>query len=192
MIKAFIKELINVCLPMLCLLIAIGLPADIYAGTVEEYSVKAALVFNFARFTDWPLDTIADSPGTFNICLFGDDTILEAFAGVNGKRIKKQRIVVKRIRRIQEIDTCNLLFVSGSDRKILQKIFAAVEEKPVLTIGEMSGFTEAGGIINLVKTKNRIKFEVNLNAAQQAGLKISSRILKLATIVGRSHGEERK
>ena len=192
MIKDFIKKLINVCLPMLYLMIGIGLPADIYAGTVKEYSVKAALVFNFARFTDWPLDTLVDSPKIFSICVVGDGTILDAFAGVNGKYIKGCRIVVKRVRRMQKSDTCNLLFISGSDRSILPKIFAAVEGKPVLTIGEMSGFTEAGGIINLVKTENRIKFEVNLKAAQQAGLKISSRILKLATIVGRSHGEERK
>ncbi|MBL0717480.1 MAG: TonB-dependent receptor [Desulfosarcina sp.] len=76
--------------------------------------------------------------------------------------------------------------------KLRSPELAKVEGKAILTIGEISGFTEAGGIINLVKTRNRIKFEVNLNAAQQAGLKISSRILKLATIVGRSHGEERK
>ena len=177
---------------MLCLMVNIGLPADIHAGTVEEYSVKAALVFNFARFTDWPLDTLGDSQETFNICVVGDDAILEAFGGIAGKRVKGRRIVVKRVRRMQKSDTCNLLFISGSDRSIFPKIFAALEGKPVLTIGEMSGFTEAGGIINLLKTDNRIKFEVNLKAAQQAGLNISSRILKLATIVGKSHGEERK
>lgn len=192
MIKIFVKQLIHICLPMLCLMIGIGLPADIYAGTVEEYSVKAALVFNFVRFTDWPLDTFVDSPETFNICVVGDDAILEAFGDVAGKRVKGRSIVVKRVRRMQRSDTCNLLFISGSDRSILPKIFAAVEGKSVLTIGEMSGFTEAGGVINLVKTENRIKFEVNLKAAQQAGLKISSRILKLATIVSGSHGEEQK
>ena len=192
MIKDLIKKLIHIRLAMLCLIIAIGLPADICAGTVEEYSVKAALVFNFARFTDWPLDTLADFPETFNICVFGEDAILEAFAGVAGKRVKGRRIIVKRVRRMRTSGNCNLLFVSGSDRKNLPKIFAAIKGKPVLTIGEMAGFTEAGGIINLIKTGNRIKFEVNLKAAQKAGLKISSRILKLATIVSGSYGEEHK
>ena len=177
---------------MLGLLIGIGLPANIYAGTVEEYFVKAALVFNFARFTDWPLDTLVDSPETFNIGVIGDDTILKAFDGINGKSLKGRRIIVKRVRRMQKSDTCDLLFVSGSKRSILPKIFAAVKGKPVLTIGEMSDFTKAGGIINLVKTENRIKFEVNLKAAHQAGLKISSRILKLAIIMSDSQGEERK
>ena len=192
MIKIFIKGLMSVFLPMLCLLIGIGLPADIGAGTVEEYSVKAALVFNFARFTDWPLDTIADSPEPLNICVVGDYAILEAFASVEGKLVNGRRIVLKRVRRIRKSDSCDLLFVSGSDRGLLPKIFAAVERKHVLTIGEMAGFTEAGGIINLVKTGNRINFEVNLEAAQQAGLKISSRILKLAIIVGGSQREEHK
>ena len=190
MIKNLIKKFIHVCLAMLCLMISIALPADICAGTVEEYSVKAALAFNFARFTDWPLDTFTDSPETFTICVFGEDAILEAFAGVEGKRVKERRIVLKRVRSIRKSVDCELLFVSGSPRELLPKIFAAVEGKPVLTIGEMAGFTETGGIINLIKTGNRIKFEVNLKAAQKAGLKISSRILKLATIVGGSHGEE--
>jgi len=192
MIKDLIKKFIHVCLAMLCLMIGIALPADICAGTVEEYSVKAALAFNFARFTDWPSDNIADSPKTFNICILGDNAVLEAFAGVEGKRVKGRRIVLKRVRSMRKSVDCELLFVSGSPRELLPKIFAAVEGKPVLTIGEMAGFAEAGGIINLIKTRNRIKFEVNLKAAQKAGLKISSRILKLATIVGGSHGEEGK
>ena len=192
MIKDLIKKFIHVCLPMLCLMIGIALPADICAGTVEEYSVKAALAFNFARFTDWPSDNIVDSPKTFNICILGDNAVLEAFAGVEGKCVKGRRIVLKRVRSMRKSVDCELFFVSGSPRELLPKIFAAVEGKPVLTIGEMPGFTEAGGIINLVKTENRIRFEVNVKAAQKAGLKISSRILKLATIVGGSHGEERK
>ncbi len=191
-IKVFIEKLTRVCLPMLCLLIGIVLSADIRAGTVEEYSVKTALVFNFARFTDWPPDALADSPETLYLCVLGDDAIWDAFGGIEGKRVNGRRIVVKRVRRMRKSGGCDLLFVSGSDRHRLPKIFAAVGGKPVLTIGEMAGFTEAGGIINLVKTENRINFEVNLDAAQQAGLKISSRILKLATIVGGSHGEERK
>ena len=192
MIKDFIEKLIHLCLPMLYLLIGVGLPADICAGTVEEYSVKAALAFNFARFTDWPPETLVDSPKTLNICIFGDNAVLEAFADVEGKRVKGRRIVLKRVRSMRKSVDCELFFVSGSPRELLPKIFAAVEGKPVLTIGEMAGFTEAGGIINLVKTEKRIRFEVNLKAAQRAGLKISSRILKLATIVGGSHGEERK
>ncbi len=190
MIKDFIERLIHVCLPMLCLLIGIGLPADICAGMIEEYSVKAALAFNFARFTDWPSDNIVDSPKTFNICILGDNAVWEAFAGVEGKRVKGRRIVLKRVRSMRKSVDCELLFISGSPRELLPKIFAAVEGKPVLTIGEMAGFIEAGGIINLIKTEKRIRFEVNLKAAQRAGLKISSRILKLATIVGGSHGEK--
>jgi len=186
------EKLIRVCLLMLCLLISIGLPADICAGTVKEYSVKAALVLNFARFTDWPTDAFADSPETFIICVVGDNAVWEAFAGIEGKGVKGRRIVVKRVRRMRKFCVCDLLFVSGSDRHRLPKIFAAVEGKPVLTIGEMTGFTEAGGIVNLIRTENRITFEVNPDAAQQAGLKISSRILKLATIVSGSHGEEFK
>jgi hypothetical protein len=192
MIKDFIEKLIHVCLPMLCLLIGIGQPADICAGTVEEYSVKAALIFNFARFTEWPSYILVDSQETFNICIVGDDTILEAFGGVAGRQIKGCRIVVTSVNRMKISDSCNLLFVSGSDRSILPKIFAAVEGKPVLTIGEMTGFAEVGGIINLVRKGKRINFEVNLKAARQAGLKISSRILKLATIVGGLHKEKEK
>ena len=192
MIKDFMKKLIRVCLPMLCLLIGIGLPAAIRAGTVKEYSVKAALVFNFARFTEWPPHALTDSPETLYLCVVGNDVIWDAFRGIEGKRVNEHRIVVKRVRHMRKLGGCDLLFVGGSDRHRLPKIFAAVEGRPVLTIGEMAGFTEAGGIINLVKTGNRITFEVNLDAAKQSGLKISSRILKLATIVSGSHGEERK
>lgn len=175
---------------MLCLLTGMGLCIDVHAGTVGEYTLKSALILNFARFTDWPPEAFADSTDTLHICIVGDDAIVDAFAGIEGKRIGERRLAVRKVRSTRRLENCHLLFVSGSNRGRLPQIFAAVKGKPVLTIGEMADFAESGGIINFVKSGGKMRFKVNLDAARRAGLKISSRILKLATIVGGLQREE--
>lgn len=175
---------------MLCLLTGMGLCIDVHAGTVGEYTIKSALILNFARFTNWPSEAFADSTDTLHICIVGDDAVVDAFAGIKSKRVGKRHLAVKKVRSTRRLEDCHLLFVSGSNRGRLPQIFAAVKGEPVLTIGEMADFAKSGGIINLVKAGGKIRFKINLNAARRAGLKISSRILKMATIVGGLQREE--
>lgn len=182
--------LVRAGLLTLCLLTGMGLCIDVHAGTVEEYTIKSALILNFARFTDWPPEAFADLPDTLHICIVGDDAVVDAFAGIKGKHVGKRRLAVRKVRSTRRLQDCHLLFVSGSNRGRLPQIFAAIKGKPVLTIGEMADFAESGGIINLVKAGGKMRFKVNLKAARRAGLKISSRILKLATIVGGLQREE--
>jgi len=184
--------LVRVGLFTLCLLTSKGLCIDVHAGTVGEYIVKSALILNFARFTDWPPEAFADSPDILHICILGDDAVVDEFAGIKGKRVGERHLAVRKVSSTQRLQNCNLLFVCDSNRKRLPQFFEAVKGKSVLTIGEMAGFAESGGIINLVKVEGKIRFEVNLEAARRAGLKISSRILKLATIVGGLQWEERE
>jgi hypothetical protein len=190
--KDFFEILIRAGLLTLCLLTGMGLCIDVHAGTVGEYTIKSALILNFARFTDWPPEAFANSPDTLHICIVGDDAVVDAFAGIKGKRVGERHLAVRKVRSTRELQDCHLLFVSGSNRGRLPQIFAAVKGKPILTIGEMADFAKLGGIINLVKVERKIRFEVNLDAARRAGLKISSRILKLATLVGGSQREKRK
>jgi len=184
--------LIRVGVLTLCLMIGVGPFTDVRADTVGEYTVKAALVLNLARFTDWPADAFADSKDAIVLYIVGDDAAGDAFASIEGRSIGGRRLVIKRMRRTRQLKGCHLLFVGGSDRSRLPKLFAAVDGRPVLTIGEMKGFAGSGGIVNLIKKGSKIRLQVNLGNAQRAGLKISSRILKLATIVNGSQGEERK
>jgi hypothetical protein len=175
--------LVRAGLLTLCLLTGMGLCIDVHAGTVGEYTIKSALILNFARFTDWPPEAFADSPDTLHICIVGDDAVVDAFTGIEGKHVGKRRLAVRKVRSTRRLQDCHLLFVTGSNRGRLPQIFAAVKGKPVLTIGEMADFAESGGIINLVKAGGKMRFKVNLDAARRAGLKISSQVLKLALSV---------
>lgn len=170
----------------LCLLTGGGLTARVAAEVVDEYTVKAALVLNFARFSEWPLDAFATPTDDIEICVIGDEAVESAFSSIDGERIGERRLRLRRIYRLRRLEGCHVLFISGSDRGQLPRILASTEEQPVLTIGEMTGFAEAGGQVNFDKVEGKLRFEVNLEATRRARLRLSSRLLKLAVIVGDS------
>ena len=164
----------------------------------REYQIKAAFLYNFVKFTDWPGESAADSnePNTVDsnepitIGIIGEDPFGNAFEPVKNERIKGRKIVLKRFKgleqskqsneQIEGVRKCHLLFVCRSQKEQLGEIIDLVKDRPVLTVADMGGFLESGGIINFILEEKKVRFEINLAAARHAGLRISSKLLRLA------------
>jgi hypothetical protein len=160
-------------------MIAIAAPSARAQGS-SNYQIKAAFLFNFAKFVAWP-DTGNDP---MSICIAGDDP----FGGilddtVKGKTINGRAVEIKRNKAGKNLQGCHIVFISASERRRVRSIFDSLQGTSVLTVGEFPGFASEGGIINFTTQENRIHFEINTDAAERAHLKISSRLLSLATIV---------
>ncbi len=151
-----------------------------------EYQVKAAYLYNFGRFVEWPAKT-ASAGDLFSICVLGDDpfgvTLDKTIAGEN---INGKKAVVKRIARPQDAVHCHILFISSTEESRLKETLAALDGTSVLTVSDIPQFTRRGGMIQFVMEANRVRFEVNLTPAERDGLTLSSQLLKVAVNVRRS------
>jgi hypothetical protein len=148
-----------------------------------EFQVKAAYLYNFGKFVRWPA---ASNPGTaaFEICVLGKDpfaAVLETT--VAGESIDRKGITVKRVSNLQEPSQCNILFISSSEETRLKAILAATQHLSILTVSDIPRFAERGGVIGFVVQEDKIRFEVNLGAAEQSHLALSSELLKVASHV---------
>lgn len=142
--------------------------------------VKAAFLYNFAKFVEWPPGTFAPDRKEINFCIMEQEPMAEAVEALQGKVVQGRRIVVKRCRRVEEVINCQVFFASVAD-KSLAKIIGALKNYPVLTVtDENDDFTKIGGIINLTIVENKVRFCIAANNAERCGLKISSQLLKLA------------
>lgn len=153
-----------------------------------EYALKAAFLYNFAKFIDWPTETFSKDQTTFTICVMGEDPFGSALDPIRGKSLKGRKLVIKHVEKLEDAQNCQILFISRSEKENLAEILAKLSGSGVLTVGDMEHFAQHGGIINLITEKRKVRFEINLDAAEHTGLKISSKLLKLAKIVQ----EERK
>jgi hypothetical protein len=150
-----------------------------------EYQVKAAYLYNFAKFVEWPA-RVASSESSFNICVLGRDPFDSTFGtAIAGESIKGKNVVVKRIPRAQDGAGCHILFISSSEDARLKEILAMLDKTSVLTVSDMPQFTQRGGMIQFVTEANRVRFEVNLTSAERTGLTLSSQLLKVAIGVRR-------
>ena len=161
-----------------------GVPrAQENTGASREYQIKAAILFNFMKFVEWPTEAFADNPSTLILGILGEDPFGPALESIDGKTVQGRTLVVRRFASLQDLEPCQILFVSSSERDRLQAVFEAVDSWSVLTVGEMDRFAELGGIIGLDIRRNAISFDINSRAGQQAGLSISSELLNLARVV---------
>jgi hypothetical protein len=145
-----------------------------------EYQLKAAFIYHFAQFVSWPATNSADTGSPFVIGVLGENPfgpVLEQ--AVHGKTLNEHPLMVKDIRSLTEANHVQILFISSSEKKRFQEIFAALADKSVLTVGEADTFLESGGIINFVREGTKIHFQINEQAAKNAHLKISSKLLTL-------------
>ena len=151
-----------------------------------EYEVKAAFLFNFAKFVDWPLSALTSTDSVLIIGVLAPDDVVEVFEQVIGQKIvKNRRIVIRQYYWYRDIDFCHILFVGNNEYRRLHRIFNYIENKPILTVGDqIDGFAQSGGIINFVLKDNLVNFEINPDNAKRLDIQISSKLLRLATIVG--------
>lgn len=150
----------------------------------SEYEVKAAFLLNFARFVEWPADAFksADAPIVFGV--LGDDPFGPILDGtVQGKRVGRRPLVVRRLERAQDGDHCHLVFITASERPRVGELLREVGGRGILTVGETDRFVEQGGVIQITTEAKQSRLAVNTAAASRAGLKISARLLSIARLV---------
>jgi uncharacterized protein DUF4154 len=148
-----------------------------------EAQVKAAYIYNFGKFVRRSSDRGA-LPDSFQICILGKDPFGPVLdSTVAGETIDGKRITVHRLAGLQGVDQCGMLFIGASEEGRLAPILATALRRNVPTVSDIRNFADRGGLIGLVKQQDRIRFEVNLNAADQSHLVLSSELLKVATKV---------
>jgi len=159
-------------------------PATAADAPSREYPIKAAFIYNFVQFVQWPGEAFAAPEDPLVIAVYGQDPFNGALEqAVAGKRVEGHALVVRHFATLEDVGACHVLFISSADADQ----FPAVRQRlgahaPVLTIGEAERFPWDGGIIRFIMQNNKVHFEVNLDAANAAGLKISSKLLRLARI----------
>ena len=169
-------------------LIAVTVVAAILGGAVapspSEYQIKAAFLYNFAKFVEWPAKALLETRTSMTLCILGEDPFGADLEHIlDGKTVNGRSIVVKRFSAIRGLEVCHILFISSSERHHLPEILEALGQASMLTVGETERFARLGGIINFTIEDNKVRFEINVDAAERAGLKISSRLLKLGKVI---------
>ncbi len=160
-------------------------------NTAFEYEVKAAFLFRFAQFVEWPPETFKGTLEPFTYCTIGDDPFHGALERtMNGKTIGQRSLRVEHLNGVKKIAECQVLFFGGAEeKKQMEEMLASAGTLPILTVGEADQFAKSGGAIGFCTEDNKIRFEVNLEAAGKAGLKISAKLLALAkTVLGAPKG----
>jgi hypothetical protein len=149
-----------------------------------EYQLKAAFLFNFAKFIDWPPASFANPQSPFTICILGADPFGRAMDdALQGKMIGDRPVAVERVRDLAEARHCQMVFISSLEKRQLREILDGLRGTSALVVGETDGFAAAGGVIQFALEENRVRFLINTDAAGRAGLKVSSKLLSLARVV---------
>lgn len=146
-----------------------------------EYRIKAAFLYNFARFISWPDSTTGNNG--FSLCVLGSDPFGELLDSLSGKPVHKQELVIRRLQVLTPEDNCRLVYISSENTPDLDATLSLLKDQPVLTVSDMDDFTSRGGIIRFRLADKKVRFDINIDAANTAGLTISSKLLSLARIV---------
>jgi uncharacterized protein DUF4154 len=164
--------------------IAVGalLAAGAVGQTNDEYQVKAAFLFNFAKFVEWPPQTFKSPSDPMSICVLGPNPFGRSLdEAVAGKSIDGRRFVVRQVANAERAGGCQILFIASPQKSHLPELVTTLAG--VLTVGESEGFAAGGGVIGFKLQGGRVRLEVNVDAADQRKLRISSKLLSLAQIV---------
>lgn len=165
-------------------LVFVQLAWSAHAEIPKEYQVKAAFLFNFTQFVGWPTNAFSGTDAPFTIGVLGDNPFGDFLKEtVRGEKAGGHQIVVKHCQQANDAGDCQILFISASESKRLKSVLAALKGRKILTVGDTEGFAKNGGVIRLVTEQNKIRFQINLEAAKAAGLTVSSKLLRLAEIV---------
>jgi hypothetical protein len=170
---------------MLALALAFGggsEAARAQANAPSEYDVKAAFLYNFARFGEWPSGAFSDGV-TLRLCVIGGDPFGPSLAALVGKPVGPRKVEVLRLDPGDDARRCQIAFIGGSNLAATIQIARRLERLPVLTVAEVPDFARSGGAVEFFIVDNRVRFAINPDAAQRAGVTLSSQLLRLAQIV---------
>ncbi len=148
-----------------------------------EYELKAAFIYQIARFVEWPPRAGEPAGAPLRLCVFGGNPFGPALETIRGKQVNGRRMEVSLLDMSADTRECGLLFIAAPAEKHLERIAAISRGSGTLTMGDTEGFARRGAIVNFFAESGRVRFEINLEASRHTGLKISSQLLKLARIV---------
>jgi hypothetical protein len=165
-----------------CLLLVINRPAVSGSEPVaEEYHVKGAFLLNFAKFVAWPANAFKGPDDPIVICVLGQNPFGPALERAAQDAIAgKRSIQVRSIQTFQQLGSCQIVFASSAEKKRIRGIFDALQGGAVLSVGESEGFLSTGGMIAFKVEGEKVRIEINQQAAERAGLRISAKLLSLA------------
>ena len=169
---------------LFCAVLGTAVPQAAPQSSPSEYQVKAAFLYNFAKFVEWPGGTFASPSSRFKFCVFGEDPFGKALDdALLGKKVAEHPVELLRARKLSDLDGCQVVFIGSSESGHLPDAVERLRGRNVLLVGEGEEFAGAGGTIQFFLQDNRVRFAINPDAASRAGLKISSKLLALASVV---------
>jgi hypothetical protein len=149
-----------------------------------EYELKAAMLYNLTRFVEWPPSAYSDPQAPVVLCILGRDPFASTLTStVLNKTVNGRQVLILHPQSGKDVRNCHLLYISSSERKTTAEIFSILNGASVLTVGEMTQFAAQGGMVQFSLEDQQVRFDINLNAASQAGLKISAKLLAISRIV---------
>jgi uncharacterized protein DUF4154 len=183
--KNFLKLKCLIILSIIAFMVFSGSAGHCLEG--KEYQIKGAMMLNFIKFVQWPEkppdQSIDIGEATLTIGIIGKDNFGNTLDQIEGRRIGNKQISIRRIKAVNQLSGCQVLFISESESHRCYEILREVSGMPVLTIGEDEDFIRLGGIIRFYNEKNHIRFEINQSAAQTSDLKLSVKLLEVATAI---------
>lgn len=174
MLKAyFIKTIV------MAFVLTMSLITATQADTNREYQLKAAYLLNFARFIYWPSESFESEQSSFNICVYGTSSFDESLNLLLDKKVQGRSIQVDFIDQLKGLSICHILFVN---KESVAHFYESIALMPrgLLTVSDKEGFGESGGMIEFVRIKNKIKFEINVTESSKSGIKYKSQLLEVA------------
>jgi len=179
-----VKHSIMMLLTTVCSAASGVVPANADPSIPLEYQIKAAYLYKFTRFVEWPEEALPDTLSTITIGVLGEGDMYAALESiVKGKQVKGRRLGIKHFGKAEDLVFCHVLFIGRSEKIRLREILEILKGQSTLTVGEEERFARSGGMINFIIVENRVRLEINVRAAEEGDLKISSRLLTLARIV---------
>jgi len=162
-----------------------GVPVQATEPT-GEYLLKSAFLYNFAKFVEWPDSTFATSSTPLIICVLGNDPFGSSLDAIADKTIKGRPLAIKRLRSIDGVRDCQMLYVSPNQLAQTMEIVRTLQKAPVLTVCDVEACAEEGVMLNMRMVENQVQLDMNLEAVQRTPLKVSSQLIRLTRIVKRN------
>jgi len=183
--NAIIRKLARLLVSILAMIAAAaGSPGHGQDDVGDEHEIRAAMIFNIAKFVEWPASKADGSGGAFVLCELGTDAVTSSLEKLlRGQSIAGKPIALLRLNKNSAVGSCHLLHIAHYDRKGFENIAPELVKQSVLSIGSQDWLTSAGGVVSLPMVDDNVRIQVNLGVAQRSGLKVSSKLLKIATVL---------
>ncbi|MGH7956398.1 MAG: YfiR family protein [Opitutaceae bacterium] len=166
------------------MLASTAMAATAQPAPLREYQIKAVFLYHFAQFVEWPATAFVNEQSPLIIGVLGDDPFgADLDSAAQGEKVGARALEVRRYRRIEDIGTCHVLFISQSESPRLERVLTTLQGRSILTVGDLERFTFRGGMIRFLTQKNKVRMQINLEAARREDLTISSKLLRPAGIV---------